>query len=86
MIQQLEKNDLLEKTNIIVTADHGMATMSKEKIITLDRVEDFLDLIDLDNSYGYDCNAGIAPKNDSVKELLYQVRNFQRNFEIFSFN
>ena len=75
----MEKNDLLEGTNIIVTADHGMATMTPEKIITLDRVEDFMDLIDIDNSYGYDCNAGIAPKNESVKELLYQVKYF--NFE-----
>lgn len=54
-----------------------MATMSPEKIITLDRVEDFMDLIDIDNSYGYDCNAGIAPKNESVKELLYQVNYYQ---------
>jgi len=72
LIKELEKNDLLEGTNIIVTADHGMASMTPDKIITLDRVEDFMDLIDIENSYGYDCNAGIAPKNESVKQLLYQ--------------
>ncbi|CAG5094266.1 Oidioi.mRNA.OKI2018_I69.XSR.g13402.t1.cds [Oikopleura dioica] len=49
LIQQLEKNDLLENEH-----------------------HHFMELIDIDNSYGYDCNAGIAPKNDSVKELLYQ--------------
>ena len=36
MFSELAKADLDETTNIIITSDHGMASLSEDKLIFLD--------------------------------------------------
>ena len=44
LIPGLEKRNLLDKVNIIIVSDHGMAQLSQERIVYLD---DYLDISDL---------------------------------------
>ena len=40
LVQKLKEADLFDRINIIITSDHGMATISPEKVLV---VEDFVD-------------------------------------------
>ena len=73
LIAELKKRNLYENMNIIITADHGMASLSKDRLILLDQIPGIKDLIDQDKTFFYDTNAAIQPKNDTVKEILYDV-------------
>ena len=78
LLQQLEKNDILDDVNVIITSDHGMTSTptDEEHEINLDK---YLDLM------SYDINsvnpvATIRPKSDGM--LLYKSPEWDK--QIFS--
>ena len=73
LISRLKAADLYDYTNLIVTSDHGMAELSEDRLILLDEIEDFDDLVNEKETFITTTSASIQPRNDSVKELLYQV-------------
>jgi len=80
LVAELKRKNLYENMNIILTSDHGMASLSEDRLILLDQIEDFDDLIDQNRTYISATNAAIQPKDDSVKETLYQVYALIENF------
>lgn len=73
LVAELKRKNLYETMNIIVTSDHGMASLSEDRLILLDEIPDIDDLLDKERTYLYTTGAAIQPKNESVKEILYNV-------------
>ena len=66
LIAGLTARDLLDKVNIIVTADHGMVEIDRDRMIFLD---DYIDLEDVTMA-GWSPVAGIIP-NEGLEDSIY---------------
>ena len=66
LIAGLTARDLLDKVNIIVTADHGMVEIDRDRMIFLD---DYIDLADVTMA-GWSPVAGIIP-NEGLEDSIY---------------
>ena len=71
-LRKLEDANLYEDLNLIITSDHGMTGLEKDKIISLDDYN-IRDLVDMDHTYTYDNAAGIRPINESARDIIYEV-------------
>jgi len=67
LIAGLTVRDLLDKVNIIVTADHGMVEIDRDRMIFLD---DYINLSDV-TMVGWSPIAAIIP-NEGLEESIYQ--------------
>ncbi|XP_072035706.1 ectonucleotide pyrophosphatase/phosphodiesterase family member 5-like [Amphiura filiformis] len=80
LLDRLEAVDKLDEVNIIITADHGMTSVSSENNIRLD---DYLDR----SLYQYDENNpiyGIWPKNEDDTDAIYDaLSNAHPNLTVY---
>ena len=68
LIAGLTARDLLDKVNIIVTADHGMVEIDRDRMIFLD---DYIDLADV-TMVRWSPVAGIIP-NEGLEDSIYNL-------------
>jgi len=68
LIAGLTARDLLDKVNIIITADHGMVEIDRERMIFLD---DYIDLADV-TMVRWSPVAGIIP-NEGLEDSIYNL-------------
>lgn len=71
VVQGLKKHHLFDKVNIMVTADHGMANTSCDKVIDLDKY------VNPDNFEFWDSwfNMMLAPKAGKAEEVYERLKN-----------
>lgn len=74
LMSELKSNELYEYTNVIITSDHGMASLSEDNLILLDQDDenDIRSLMDMNESKLMTNAAFIFPKSPEVKEELYE--------------
>lgn len=79
IIQKMEENQLSDNTNLMIVADHGMAEISRERIVVLD---DMIDPSDLEPvSYSPALMANVKEgKLDAVYSALKQN---EENFQVY---
>jgi predicted AlkP superfamily pyrophosphatase or phosphodiesterase len=78
LINKLTTNGIINKINIIVVSDHGMANLTEEEFIYLKDYPALLDLINVNKStFGEVCN--INPKDPAkVNELFELMKQVKR--------
>lgn len=79
LIEQLKVNDLFESMNLIVTSDHGMEEISKERAIFLDSYID----TELFDAYGSRACYNLFIKNETDIEYVYKTLKTIDNMEIY---
>ena len=80
LIKQLKDAELYDSMNIIITADHGMAELSEDRLVLLEEIDDLEELTDAKRTFITTTSAMIQPKNDTVKKIVYDVRDIiERN-------
>lgn len=67
LIDSLKSHHLFDKLNLIVTSDHGMAQLSKERAIFLDSYVD----LNLFDAYGSRSVYNLFMKNRNLYNLWY---------------
>merc|ERR1711892_780107 len=74
LVDELAKAGLEETTNVIITSDHGMASLSEDYLIFLDPNGDngLESLMDMEKSALQTMVGFIFPASDDVKDELYQ--------------
>ena len=75
IVKSLKKNEIFSKINIIVTSDHGMVNVSKERLIILD---EYISLLDELNIYGNGSHMQIDFKNNNAlieKAVLQELKS-----------
>lgn len=78
LIQRLEKAGLWHKINIVITADHGMTEVSKDRVIVLD---DYLNLDDMERYHGSEM-AQFWPKAGK-EEAVYQALKKMPHVQVY---
>ena len=79
LIKQLKDAELYDSMNIIITADHGMAELSEDRLVLLEEIDDLEELTDAKRTFITTTSAMIQPKNDTVKKIVYDVRDLKLN-------
>ena len=77
LIKQLKDAELYDSMNIIITADHGMAELSEDRLVLLEEIDDLEELTDAKRTFITTTSAMIQPKNDTVKKIVYDVRDLK---------
>jgi predicted AlkP superfamily pyrophosphatase or phosphodiesterase len=79
LIDELNRNGLLGKINILITSDHGMAATSEERAIFID------DIINMDDVAVYDWNpvAMIQPKEGKKEKVYNAFKEAENHFKVF---
>ncbi|CAL1538026.1 unnamed protein product [Lymnaea stagnalis] len=76
LLEQLEKKSVLDEINIIITSDHGFASVSKSRLINLDKFVD----PSLYHMVHYTPVAAIIPKEGQEEFIYEQLKaNSERN-------
>ena len=73
LIRRLKEAELLNKINIVIVSDHGMATMESRTILIKDIVD--TNLIDSKKSV-YGIVGNIYPVNESVVIFFFILKKF----------
>ena len=79
MIEQLKKNDLFDRLNLIITSDHGMDTISNRTAIFLDT---YLDT-NLFRAYGSRACYNIFMNREADLEYVYETLKKVPNIEVY---
>ncbi|XP_068432952.1 ectonucleotide pyrophosphatase/phosphodiesterase family member 5 [Clinocottus analis] len=79
LIDELKKAGLYEEVNLVVTSDHGMAQLSREKIIELDVYVSR----DLYTWVGKSPVVGILPKEGKLDEVFGKLVDANPNMEVY---
>ncbi|MDA0987325.1 MAG: ectonucleotide pyrophosphatase/phosphodiesterase [Bacteroidetes bacterium] len=78
LVEGLEKLNLLSKTNLIITADHGMTEVSKN------RIEKIYNLVDKDVMLEWsEAFLFVWPKSDKVDEVYSLLKSKESHFTTF---
>ena len=79
LLTGLERRSLLDKVNIVLTSDHGMETMSPERVIFLD------DYVDLGRIEVVDWSpvAALRPAADYLTEAVAKLKNAHPRLKVF---
>ena len=80
-IAKMEEAGLYNQTNIIITSDHGMASVDKAKVVTIPG--DILKLIDLGKSRFTRMTGLIYPKSDQVYPLLQKLQEKHKVLKVW---
>ena len=76
-IAKMEDAGLYNRTNIIITSDHGMASVDRNKVVTIPG--DILKLVDLEKSRFTRMTGLIYPKSDQVYPMLKKLQGKHRD-------
>lgn len=79
LLERLEQTGLWPEVNIIIVSDHGMAELSKEKVIILD------ELIDLDDVRVIDWNpvAMLSPQEGRKDQVYENLKQNEENYRVY---
>ena len=79
LLDGLESRGLFDGVNVILVADHGMAELSRDRVVILD------DYIDLDDIYINDASSlvGINPKEGKFEAVFDALKNAHPNLQVF---
>jgi len=79
LLDGLKARQLLQKVNILIVSDHGMAATSPERIIFLD------DYVDLDSVHVVDWNpvAGINAATSDLREIYARLANAHPHMSVY---
>lgn len=77
--QQLQQNELWEKTNIIIVSDHGMVDLAADKTIRLDNI------IDLDDTERviWGPMTMIQPKEDRKEKVYQALKSAEEQYKVY---
>ena len=80
LLTGLEQHSLLDKVNLVLTSDHGMETMSPERVIFLD------DYVDLGRIEVVDWSpaAALRPAADYLVETVDKLKNAHPRLKVFA--
>lgn len=79
LLKALKQEKILNKINIIVTSDHGMSSISKDKIIYLDEYID-LEVVDV---IDWSPVLALRPHNGKQKEVYDALVNASPHFKVY---
>lgn len=79
LIQGIKSRNLENKVNLMVVSDHGMTSLSRDKVIFLD------DYIDMDNVKIVDYSAVVAirPREGEIENVYQQLKGAHPNMQIY---
>ena len=79
LLRGLERRSLLDKVNLVLTSDHGMETMSPERVIFLD------DYVDLGRIEVVDWSpvAALRPAAEYLTEAVAKLKNTHPRLKVF---
>lgn len=88
LMDTLAKRNFLQYLDIIILSDHGMASVSEDKVIYLDDfIPDLLDIayiLDRGNETAYGTSVSITPKNPKDIQPLYEeLKNIEEEFDVY---
>jgi len=79
LVQQMDENNLLDKTNLLVVSDHGMTNVSRERIVILDEMIDPNDLDIIEYSPSLMANI----KNKDPEATYNALKENEKNFKVY---
>ncbi len=79
LISGLERNGLLESTNLVIVSDHGMAAPSEDKVIFLDEIIDLDDL----RVVGWGPVSMIRPNEGKREEVYELLKAKEDNYRVY---
>ncbi|MFQ5648863.1 MAG: ectonucleotide pyrophosphatase/phosphodiesterase [bacterium] len=79
LLEGLAERKLLDKVNILVVSDHGMAATSSQRVIFLD---DYIDLQDV-QMVDWDPVAAMNPKPGKERRIYEQLRKAHPNLQVY---
>ncbi|MFC1746200.1 ectonucleotide pyrophosphatase/phosphodiesterase [Candidatus Riflebacteria bacterium] len=79
LINGLKKQNILQKVNIILTSDHGMAGVSPKRIIFL---EDYINLADVEVT-DWSPATGIQPHPGKEEQIYKKLLNAHPHFKVY---
>ena len=78
-IGQLKDKNIFEHTNLIIAADHGMAQLSRDKVIYVDN---YINTTDLD-IYSWGTSFSVRGNKEVVEEVYQQLKPNEKNFRVY---
>ncbi|MEE6498469.1 hypothetical protein FKM82_003112 [Ascaphus truei] len=85
LFESIERNNLKDKLNVIITSDHGMTTVKKEpevEEILLSKYIDFKNLVKFD-ILDYGGQGMIVPKEGKEEELYQALKNAHPHLKVY---
>lgn len=79
LIDGLKERNVLDKINVIVVSDHGMAEISSERVVFLD---DYIDLADVD-IVDWNPVAAIRPLNRSTESIYQKLAQAHPHMQVY---
>ncbi len=79
LLDGLEERDLFDRVNIIVVADHGMAQLSRDRVVALDDYVDLADIAFMDSNP----LVGIWPEDGKTQEVFEALDGAHPNLHVW---
>lgn len=79
LLKRLEEEGLTEQTNLLIVSDHGMAELSRERIIVLD---DFIDIKDVDILEGSP-SMMMNVAEDKLDEVYASLKKNEKHYSVY---
>ena len=79
LLQGIKARNLENKVNVMVVSDHGMASLSREKMIFLDDYINLNDVTIIDNAPV----TPIRPKSGKEEKIYQQLKNAHPNMQVY---
>lgn len=79
LMEKMEENELTSKTNMLIVSDHGMADVSKERIVVLD------DMIDPDDVeiIEYSPSVMMNAKQGKLEEVYESLKENEEHYKVY---
>ena len=80
LFTKLRKLDVYSQLNFIITSDHGMSNISKEKQIILDQI---IDTADIEYWDGSNPNYNLKVKEGLIDKVFSELKSKQNNYQVW---
>lgn len=80
LFSKLQELDIYDQLNFIITSDHGMNSVSNDRIIILDQI---VDTADLEYWDGWNPNYNLKAEEGMIDKVYNQLKSEQTNYQVW---